>query len=330
MEFLQLNSAEAVPYLGALAELRIRVFREWPYLYDGSFEYEESYLQTYLKSSRSIIILAKDGDEIVGASTALPLVDADAEMQKPFVESGMELANRFYFGESVLLPQYRNRGIGSLFFDLREEWALRFPDITETVFCGVVRENKDSRRPDLYVGPERLWAKRGYDQDSNLRSKYSWPDIGDKVETEKPMQFWRRTWDKRQIAESLVRSYYRAFNDKAPERMLALLTEDVVHDVNQGPRESGKTAFAEFLSSMDSHYREHLKDFSIVANADGTRASAEFVCTGEYMATSLGLPQAHRQKYEIPVGAFFALRDRRIARVTNYYNLKAWKEQVSR
>jgi steroid delta-isomerase-like uncharacterized protein len=111
--------------------------------------------------------------------------------------------------------------------------------------------------------------------------------------------------------------------------MLALLTDDVAHDINQGGRETGKAAFATFLARMDRCYREQLRDVVVLANIGGARVAAEYVVHGEYLSDDTGLPPAHGQKYVLPGGAFFDIRDGRIARVTNYYNLEDWLAQVS-
>ena len=130
-------------------------------------------------------------------------------------------------------------------------------------------------------------------------------------------------------ATELVLTYYTAFNRGDWQGMLALLTDDVAHDLNQGNRETGREAFATFLSRMDASYREQLRDIVVLATLDGQRAAAEYVVHGEYHSTDEGLPPASGQKYVLPGGAFFEIRDDRIARVTNYYNLQDWIAQVA-
>lgn len=129
-------------------------------------------------------------------------------------------------------------------------------------------------------------------------------------------------------ATTLVLDYYAAFNRGDWNAMLALLTDDVAHDLNQGARETGRDAFAAFLARMDRSYREQLRDIVVMACPDGARAAAEYVVHGEYLVADEGLPPARGQKYVLPGGAFFELRDGRIARVTNYYNLQDWIAQV--
>lgn len=129
-------------------------------------------------------------------------------------------------------------------------------------------------------------------------------------------------------ATELLLRYYTAFNRGDGEGMIACLGEDVQHDINQGVRETGREAFREFLVRMQRCYREQLRDIVVMANADGSRAAAEFVVHGEYLATDEGLPAAAGQRYVLPGGAFFEISDGQIARVTNYYNLDAWLNQV--
>jgi steroid delta-isomerase-like uncharacterized protein len=129
-------------------------------------------------------------------------------------------------------------------------------------------------------------------------------------------------------AENLIRRYYDAFNRADWPAMLDCLADDVVHDINQGGREVGRAAFAAFLARMERSYREQLKDIVVMTGADGSRAAAEYVVHGEYLADDEGLPPAKGQRYVLPGGAFFEIRDGRIARVTNCYNLNDWIAQV--
>ncbi|WP_407651864.1 ketosteroid isomerase-related protein [Halopseudomonas oceani] len=109
---------------------------------------------------------------------------------------------------------------------------------------------------------------------------------------------------------------------------LALLSDDIVHDINQGERQTGKAVFAEFMDKMNRCYREQLTDLVIMVSADGRRAAAEFVVNGEYLADDEGLPPAKGQKYVLPAGAFFDVKDGKVARISNYYNLNDWIAQV--
>lgn len=130
-------------------------------------------------------------------------------------------------------------------------------------------------------------------------------------------------------ARALIQSYYAAFNAGDIEAMLALVADDVAHDVNQGGRRMGKDLFAAFNAHMTRCYREELTDIVVFASEDGSRAAAEFVVNGTYLATDEGLPEARGQTYRLPAGTFFAIRDGGIARITTYYNLQDWITQVS-
>lgn len=129
---------------------------------------------------------------------------------------------------------------------------------------------------------------------------------------------------------ALITRYYGAFNAGDIEAFLTLLTDDVAHDINQGQRETGRDAFARFMARMNRCYREQITDLVVMADDTGTRAAAEFTVLGTYLVSDEGLPPARGQTYRLAAGAFFELRDGRISRVTNYYNLQDWITQVSR
>ena len=126
----------------------------------------------------------------------------------------------------------------------------------------------------------------------------------------------------------LIEQYYTAFNNADMDTFLSLLTDDVIHDINQGKREIGKDAFKQFMACMNNNYKEQLADMVLMATHDGTRAAAEFVVIGKYLQSDEGLPPAQGQEYRLPAGAFFEVRDGKVARITNYYNLQDWIAQV--
>ena len=127
---------------------------------------------------------------------------------------------------------------------------------------------------------------------------------------------------------TLIEAYYAAFNAADWDAMLALLDEDVAHDINQGGREIGREKFRWFLAQMASHYREELSDIAIMVDEGGSRAAAEFTVRGTYLSTAEGLPAANGQGYSLPAGTFFEIDDGRISRVTTFYNLADWIAQV--
>ncbi|ACO45002.1 GNAT family N-acetyltransferase [Deinococcus deserti] len=179
------------PYIADLARLRLKVFRDFPYLYAGSAEYEERYLQTYLDAPDSLVVVARDGAEVVGASTALPLVQETPEIQAPFQASEFISEDILYLGESVLLPEYRGRGLGHAFFDHREAHARRL-GLKVTAFCAVQRPSDHPRRPASYRPLNAFWAARGYTERPDLTTTLSWQDLDEDHETPKPMRFWVR------------------------------------------------------------------------------------------------------------------------------------------
>jgi steroid delta-isomerase-like uncharacterized protein len=131
------------------------------------------------------------------------------------------------------------------------------------------------------------------------------------------------------VVISTIEKYYRAFNEKRFNDMVDLLTDDVVHEINQGERQQGKKAFVAFLKNMDRFYDEHLEDVAIFSGTNKNRFAAEFICHGVYKESAPGLPNAKGQQYKLPVGAFFELRGESISRITNYYNMSDWLKQVT-
>lgn len=177
-------------HLPAIARLRIIVFREWPYLYDGDEDYERRYLERYCTEPRALVVGAFDGAELIGASTALPLAAEPPELTEPVARAGLPVAKTFYFGESVLLRPYRGRGIGVRFFAEREDHARRFGTYEYACFCGVIRDPNDPRKPADYVPLDAFWRKRGYAKLEGAVGTIAWKEIGEAEETPKQLQFW--------------------------------------------------------------------------------------------------------------------------------------------
>lgn len=176
-------------HLGALAALRMAVFREYPYLYLGDREYEERYLASYAASDAGLIVLALDGGRAVGASTAMPLAQHSDEVVPPLARAGYPAASVYYLGESVLDPAYRGRGIGRAFFEHRERRA-RELGLRTAAFCAVERPADHPRRPADYRGHEALWERCGFVRRPDIIGEMSWRDLDGAVETPKRMTFW--------------------------------------------------------------------------------------------------------------------------------------------
>lgn len=187
-----LTGQQIASQLDALAALRIQVFRDWPYLYEGTVDYERHYLDMYLRCPRSLAVLVWEGEDCVGASTVLPLADAPRDMQQPFLDAGMALDDIDYFGESVLLKRYRGRGLGVKFFELREAHA-RALGLQRCAFCAVERPLDHPARPADHVPNDTFWMHRGYTRQHQLQTTLNWLDVGETRPSDKPMTFWMRT-----------------------------------------------------------------------------------------------------------------------------------------
>lgn len=175
-----------------LARLRMIVFRDWPYLYDGTLEYEEKYLTTFAAAPGAVCITAYDGDAMVGASTAAPMIEHADEFGEPFRKAGYDINQIFYCGESVLLKSHRGYGLGHAFFDGRETHARKLGGFTHSTFCRVVRSDDHSLKPADYLPLDGFWNKRGYAPVAGLVASYEWKDIDQAGETMHPMQFWMK------------------------------------------------------------------------------------------------------------------------------------------
>ncbi|WP_192034636.1 GNAT family N-acetyltransferase [Halomonas sp. YLGW01] len=177
------------PYLEALARLRIRVFRDFPYLYDGDLAYEAEYLARYAECPQSLFVLAFDGETLVGAATGMPLSAQIEAFRAPFLKAGYRVEDIFYYGESVLLADYRGQGVGKAFMEAREDHAFR-QGFARAAFCAVEREPNHPLEPDDYRPLHDFWLGRDYRRTPTLSTTFAWKDVGEVEETAKPMVFW--------------------------------------------------------------------------------------------------------------------------------------------
>ncbi len=191
LTFRNLTGAAVEAALDDLARLRIEVFRDWPYLYDGDFDYERRYMASYRDSPGAVLVGAFDGDRLVGAATGTPMEDHASDFARAFEDSGIALTDIFYCAESVLLPAYRGQGAGHAFFDAREAHG-RALGRRHSAFCGVVRPADHPMRPADYRPLDAFWRKRGYSQVEGAVATFAWKDVGCDAETRKPLQIWMR------------------------------------------------------------------------------------------------------------------------------------------
>lgn len=197
MSAIQLKSftgAALHEYLEEVARLRIEVFREYPYLYDGSMEYESRYLQTYVRCEQAVVVVAFDGKQVIGASTGIPLQFEEENFKRPFLEQGYDPAGIFYCAESVLLGPWRGRGIGVQFFSEREAHARALGGFDRAAFCAVVRPPDHPLRPADYKPLDRFWTRRGYARQPELRARLEWKDIDQHQPTVKNLEFWLKSF----------------------------------------------------------------------------------------------------------------------------------------
>ncbi len=192
MEIRTFTGPDVASHLEDVARLRIEVFRDYPYLYDGTASYEADYLTAYANSAKSLFVLAFDGSRVVGASTGMPLAEESAPFQKPFTLRNLPLGEVFYFGESVLSRAYRGQGIGHRFFDEREAHA-RAHGFVMTAFCAVERADDDPRRPEGYRPNDVFWQKRGYQKQPGMTCELEWKELGSELPSLHSLCFWLRT-----------------------------------------------------------------------------------------------------------------------------------------
>lgn len=186
------TDASMTPYLPLVARLRLEVFRDYPYLRQGSLDTEREHLEKYCHCKEAIVIIVFDDSKVVGATTGIPLEMEPLAVQKPFLDKGLDPKLYYYFSDSALLKNYRRRGIGHHFFDLREQHVLKLGRFKHICFCTVVRPENDPLKPVDHMSLNDFWRKRGYLQHTELKCHFNWKDVGSEILTEKQMFFWVR------------------------------------------------------------------------------------------------------------------------------------------
>ena len=189
LTYRTLRGAEVSGVLDTVARLRIEVFRDWPYLYDGDLAYERAYLAGFGESAGSVVVVAEDGGRIVGAATGAPMEDHAGEFGAAL--PGRDLSRIFYCAESVLLPDWRGQGAGHAFFDRRED-AARAMGRAWSVFCSVIRPADHPLRPEGARNLAPFWRGRGYRPVEGAVARFAWKDLDMDEETEKRLQVWEK------------------------------------------------------------------------------------------------------------------------------------------
>lgn len=188
----EVSGVEIAPWLDALGGLRIRVFREYPYLYDGNLDYERTYLRIYQECPDSLVVLVTDPHgSLIGATTCMPLAMECAEFREPFEQAGYDVGQYLYLGESIVLPAFRRMGLSKEFFSRREAHACRL-GLSSTTFCAVTRPANHPLRPRGHRDLDGYWSALGYVRQPHLQAVFSWKEIDETVESHKTLGFWTK------------------------------------------------------------------------------------------------------------------------------------------
>ena len=192
-QFAKIYGRDLENYYADISRIRMAVFREWPYLYGGSEEFERKYLSVYFENPRSMGILVKQADEVIGISTMVPLAGEHEEMKKPVSDFGFDINEIFYYAETCILPKYRGGGIYKEIFRMREEHAKSFGDDYKKVcFFSVIRPDDHPRKPANYRPLDEVWSKYGFQKVEGLMTGFTWQDVDDDYESRKQLSVWMK------------------------------------------------------------------------------------------------------------------------------------------
>lgn len=193
-EFKNVYGEEIETYFNDISRIRVTVFREWPYIYEGSVDYERQYLQNYFDNERSLCILCFHENQVIGISTLMPLEGEHEDLKKPLREAGYDITKIFYYSESCLLKAFRGRGTYAEFFKRREEHVKYFSTDYESVcFCSVVRPDQHPLKPQDYRPLYESWRKYGFEKVENLQMSFLWQDLDQTTETRKFLDVWMKS-----------------------------------------------------------------------------------------------------------------------------------------
>lgn len=185
-----LTDIQVNQYIEAVARLRIAIFKEYPYLYDGNFEYEIDYLKKFIDTPDSMIVILKDQEHIVGAITGLPLKYEDEIIKKPWLDQHKSIEKIYYFSEILIYPDYRGKGLGRELFEAAKATARDFSGYDCFALATVIRADNHPSKPAGYKALDNFWIRNGYHKDETLICQIPWKEIDETVESSKPLVFW--------------------------------------------------------------------------------------------------------------------------------------------
>ncbi len=187
-----LKGSEIIPYIPQLAHLRITIFHEYPYLYEGNLSYEEEYLRMYSQSQNSMLVIAQDHDQVIGAITGVPIADSMEEITDLFREKKMPTDGVYYLGEIVLLKEYRKKNLGYAMYKEFEKAVKSFKAYNKLALCEIDRSGTNLKKPDDYTSLDSFWTRQGFIKHPNLVAHFTYMEIGEEEETLHPMVFWSK------------------------------------------------------------------------------------------------------------------------------------------
>lgn len=185
-----LSNTQVDTNIEAIAHLRIDIFREYPYLYDGHLEYEAGYLKKFARTQESIIVIAEENRRIIGAMTGLPLRFEIESIKQPWLDHRIDIEKVYYFSEVLIYPQYRGKGLGRKLFELAEKTVTAFHTYDTLSLATVIRDNHHPQKPNNYKELDDFWSQNGYTRQDNLICHLAWQEVDENKESDKPLIFW--------------------------------------------------------------------------------------------------------------------------------------------
>lgn len=190
IQLLLFEKNKALPFIDDVANLRISIFREYPYLYEGNVAYEKNYLEKFVRSKDSIFVIAFDGQDVIGALTGLPLSEEEPNIQEPWLKHNFDISSTYYFSEALIYEKYRGQGLGIKMFDIAEKWATK--KYNHLTLASVIRKDNHPLKPINYHKIDAFWEKLGYQKEENIICKILWKEINAEQESNKPLIFWSK------------------------------------------------------------------------------------------------------------------------------------------